>query len=69
MHEFRNIFTNFRIRMIGSCFYNVNKKEGVSAMPVIIKVLCTAYISEEIKQKFRAALAPAEVTFVMPYGI
>lgn len=37
-------------------------------MPEIKKVLCTAYISEANKEKLRQALAPAEVTFCIPYG-
>lgn len=37
-------------------------------MPEIKKVLCTAYIKEENKERLRAALAPAEVRFVIPYG-
>lgn len=37
-------------------------------MPQINKVLCTAYIREENKEKLCAALAPAEVRFVVPYG-
>lgn len=37
-------------------------------MPNIKKVVVTAMIGPENKEKLRAALAPAEVTFCMPYG-
>lgn len=37
-------------------------------MPEIKRVLCTAYIKEENKERLRTALAPAEVRFVIPYG-
>lgn len=37
-------------------------------MPEIKKVIVTAMIGPENKEKLRAALAPAEVTFCMPYG-
>ena len=37
-------------------------------MPEIKKAIVTAMIGPENKEKLKAALAPAEVTFCMPYG-
>lgn len=37
-------------------------------MPEIKNVLVTAYIKPENKQRLEAALAPAKVTFCLPYG-